>query len=172
MIVTNKRRHGLIIIPVMMMIIMIIVSYTYMWGCKTKNWVLPWNKGVSPGHNSFTPRKKTWFYMNRCDLPMKTCYIIQPTRSREVNIKHGEWTTTKDGWNQYYGELINKHLSFWPKTWGSRSKKTCLVSPQNLPLYGHRSNFPSSAGSCSKGNCSSCSRFWNHRRKLASENQM
>jgi len=57
-IVTNKRKHGLIIIPVMMMIIMIIVSYTYMWGCKTKNWVLPWNKGVSPGHNSFTPRKK------------------------------------------------------------------------------------------------------------------
>ena len=42
----------------MMMIIMIIVSYTYMWGCKTKNWVLPWNKGVSPGHNDFTPRKK------------------------------------------------------------------------------------------------------------------
>ena len=145
MIVTNKRRHGLIIIPVMMMIIMIIVSYTYMWGCKTRIWVSPWNKGVSPGHNDFTPRKKTWFYMNRCDLPMKTCYIIQPTRSREVNIKHGEWTTTKDGWNQYYGELINKHLSFWPKNmrfkeqknmFGFTSKFASVRAPVKLSQFG------------------------------------
>jgi hypothetical protein len=40
------------------MIIMIIVSYTYMWGCKTRIGVLSWNEGVSPGHNDSTPRKK------------------------------------------------------------------------------------------------------------------